>query len=260
MARRGRFHMLPADNTFDVEDFDMFLNMSKATKPRRVSQNDSSEATSAVHRVFNTTELVEMILLDENLRMEQLFVLQRVSKRLQHVIEGSQNLQVKMFGLLACTSQNANVSFKEKFEQSTEDDGPALLNPLMGIPRTNARLQLPLFRDFDFSLEQEEDRRGRTQLLLRSVEPLGGAAEKKLRPRLGGPWSKMAIAKIPLTLRVQVDSHYLERLSLKGEDAAMGKLVDILSLWYNDKRQRRGHRYKTVPAARYRDGLTLLID
>ena len=51
-----------------------------------------------------------------------------------------------------------------------------------------------------------------------------------------------------------------ERLSLKGEDAVMGRLVDILSTWYNDKRQRRKHRYKTVPAARYRDGPTLLID
>ena len=70
----------------------------------------------------------------------------------------------------------------------------------------------------------------------------------------------MAIAKVPLMLRVQVDSDYLERPSLRGEDAVMGKLVDILSTWYNDKRQRRGHRYKTIPAARYRDGLTLLID
>ena len=200
-----------------------------------------------------------MILLDDNLRMEQLFILQRVSKRFQNVIQGSQKLQVKMFGLLACTSQNVHVSFKEKFEHS-RDDGLALLNPLMDISRTDDRLQLPLFRHFDFRLEQEEDRRGRTQLVLRSIDPLGGAVEKQLRPRLGGSWRKMAIAKVPLKLRVQVDSEYLERLSLKGEDAVMGRLVDILSTWYNDKRQRRGHRYKTVPAARYRDGLTLLID
>jgi hypothetical protein len=201
-----------------------------------------------------------MILLDDNLRMEQLFVLQRVSKRLQNVIEGSKKLQVKMFGLLACTSQNANVSFKEKFEHSTGDGGLALLNPLMGISPADASLQMPLFRHFDFRLEREEDKGGRTQLVLRSIDPLGGALEKKLRPRLGGSWRKMAIAKVPLTLRVQVDSHYLERLSLEGEDAVMGRLVDTLSTWYNDKRQRRGHCYKTVPAARYRDGLTLLID
>ena len=200
-----------------------------------------------------------MILLDDNLRMEQLFILQRVSKRFQNVIQGSQKLQVKMFGLLACTSQNISVSFKEKFEHS-RDDGLALLNPLMDISRTDDRLQLPLFRQFNFRLEQEEDRRGRTQLVLRSIDPLGGAVEKQLRPRLGGSWRKMATAKVPLTLRVRVDSEYLERLSLKGEDAVVGKLVDILSTWYNDKRQRRGHRYKTVPAARYRDGLTLLID
>jgi hypothetical protein len=41
MARRGRFDVLPADNTFAIEDFDMFKIMPKATEPRRVSQNVS---------------------------------------------------------------------------------------------------------------------------------------------------------------------------------------------------------------------------
>ena len=158
-----------------------------------------------------------MILLDDNLRMKHLFVLQRVSKRLQNVIEGSQKLQVKMFGLLACASQTVNVSFVVKLEQLTGDDGLALLNPLMGISRADTRLQLPLFRHFDFRLEQEDDRRGRTQLVLRSIDPLGGAAEKKLRPRLEGSWRKIAIAKVPLTLRVQVNSHYLKGSLLKAK-------------------------------------------
>lgn len=39
MARRGRFHVLPADNTFPIEDFDMFKAESKAPIPRRVPQN-----------------------------------------------------------------------------------------------------------------------------------------------------------------------------------------------------------------------------
>lgn len=134
-----------------------------------------------------------------------------------------------------------------------------MFNPLMGISRADARLQLPLFRNFNFKLEWEHEGE-RTQLCLRSLDPLAGAVEKKLRPHLGGPWRKMAIAKIPLTLRVQVDQDYLESLSLKDEDAVMGRLVDMLSTWYSDKRQRRGHRYKATRAPRYRRGLTLLID
>ena len=134
-----------------------------------------------------------------------------------------------------------------------------MFNPLMGIARADTRLQLPLFRHFNFKLEWEK-KKGRTQLCLRSLDPLARAVEKKLRPHLGGSWRKMAIAKIPLTLRVQVDDQYLERLSLKDDDAVMGKLVDILSTWYSDNHQRRKHRYKTAQAPRYRRGLTLLID
>jgi hypothetical protein len=200
-----------------------------------------------------------MVLLDNNLRMEQLFVLQRVSKRLQNVIEGSQKLQVKMFGLLACTSQDAKPSLGEEFQSSCEDGQFMLFNPLMGISRADTCLQLPLFHHFDFRLEWEHEKE-RTQLWLRSINPLAGTVEKKLRPHLGGSWRKMAIAKVPLTLRVQSDDQYLERLSLKDEDAVMGKLVDILSTWYSDKYQRRRHRYKTAPASRYRRGLALLID
>lgn len=191
--------------------------------------------------------------------MDQLFVLQRVSKRLQNVIEGSQKLQVKMFGLLACTSQDAISTYREQLHSPDGDGGLTMFNPLMGISRADARLQLPLFRNFNFKLEWEHEGE-RTQLCLRSLDPLAGAVEKKLRPHLGGPWRKMAIAKIPLTLRVQVDQDYLESLSLKDEDAVMGRLVDMLSTWYSDKRQRRGHRYKATRAPRYRRGLTLLID
>jgi hypothetical protein len=191
--------------------------------------------------------------------MNQLFVLQRVSKRLQNVIEGSQKLQVKMFGLLACTYQNVNSSYKEELQKSNGEGELMLLNPLMGISRADTRLQLPIFRHFNFQLEWEHEKK-RTQLCLRSRDPLAGAVEKKLRPHLGGSWRKMAISKVPLKLRVQVDSHYLESLSLQDEDAVMGKLVDILSTWYSDKYQLRRHRYKKVPASRDRCGLTLLID
>ena len=70
----------------------------------------------------------------------------------------------------------------------------------------------------------------------------------------------MAIAKVPLTLRVQVDHDYLENIFLKDDNAVIGKLVDILNTWYSDNYQRPRHRYKKVPASRYRRGLTLLID
>lgn len=145
-----------------------------------------------------------MILLDDSLRMEQLFTLQRVSKRLQNVIEGSQKLKVKMFGLLACTSQDVNPSLEQEFQTPYGDGELTLFNPLMGIARADTRLQLPLFRHFNFRLELEQEK-SRTQLCLRSLDPLAGAVEKKLRPHLGGSWRKMTIAKVPLTLRVQVD-------------------------------------------------------
>lgn len=41
MARRGRFHVLPADDTYPIEDFDMFKSESKAKEPRRVAQHVS---------------------------------------------------------------------------------------------------------------------------------------------------------------------------------------------------------------------------
>jgi hypothetical protein len=37
---------------------------------------DDSITKSAVHQLFNTTELVELLLLDDNIPMNQLFVLQ----------------------------------------------------------------------------------------------------------------------------------------------------------------------------------------
>jgi hypothetical protein len=43
MARRERFHVLPADDTYPIEDFDMFKTMPKAKKPRRVSQHVSQQ-------------------------------------------------------------------------------------------------------------------------------------------------------------------------------------------------------------------------
>jgi len=41
MARRGRFHVLPADNTFPIEDFDMFKTIPKTPEPRHVPQSVS---------------------------------------------------------------------------------------------------------------------------------------------------------------------------------------------------------------------------
>jgi len=201
-----------------------------------------------------------MILLDDSLRMDQLFVLQRVSKRLQSVIAGSQKLQFKMFGVLACTSKNINPSFVENIEAcSPEHLGSALFNPLMGVYPADARIQLPVFRHFDFriTVEQEE---GYTQLCLRSTNPLAGTVEKNLRPLLGGSWRKMAISKLPLTLRFQVEGAVLQTLTLQEEDAVMGILVDTLCTWYSDEHQRREHRYKSFIAPSYRRGLTLLAD
>jgi hypothetical protein len=41
MARRGRFHVLPADNTYPIKDFDMFKTVAKAPEPRHASRSVS---------------------------------------------------------------------------------------------------------------------------------------------------------------------------------------------------------------------------
>ena len=38
MARRGQFHVLPADNTYPIEDFDMIKAVAKAPECRRTFQ------------------------------------------------------------------------------------------------------------------------------------------------------------------------------------------------------------------------------
>lgn len=208
---------------------------------------------SAVDQVFNTTELIEMILLDDDVRMEQLFILKRVSKRLQSVIEGSQKLQVKMFGTLACSCKDAKLSVKEHVEQwLSKDGGSSLFNPMMGISPTDAHMQLPLFRHFDFKL-RHESQGDRVQFYLDSSNPLAGAVEKKLRPHLGGSWRELKISKAPLLLRSQFGGDTFGSFSLKTEHATMGDLVDTLSTWYSEKFKRRGLRYTS-------DGFTLLAE
>jgi hypothetical protein len=140
---------------------------------------------SAVHRVINTTELIELILLDDNIRMDQLFALQRVSKRLKTVIGGSQKLQIKMFGRLAHSSKDANPGREENISRLLKDGGSMLFNPLMGVPFTNIHMELPIFRHFGFELERSEGN-GLHTISLVSRHPLAGAVEKKLKPHLGG--------------------------------------------------------------------------
>lgn len=279
VPRPAQFHVLPADNTYPIEEFDMFKTATKAPQQPRVStdvssrvqaasrlertadklksQNKPNMVNSAVDQVFNTTELIEMILLDDDVRMEQLFVLKRVSKRLQSVIEGSQKLQVKMFGTLASSCKDAKLSGKEDVEQwLSKDDGSSFFNPLMGISPTEAHIQLPLFRHFDFKL-RHESQGDRVQIYLVSADPLAGAVEKKLRPHLGGSRRELKISKAPILLRSQFGGggDTFQSFSLQTEHDVMGDLVDVLSTWYSDQYQykRRGQRYAS-------DGFELLAE
>lgn len=177
-----------------------------------------------------------MILLDDKIRMDQLFVLQRVSKRLQNVIEGSQKLQIKMFGTLAYTSKDPKPSWQEEVDKLLAYGGSAMFNPLMAIDPTDTHMQLPMFRHFNFKLLPASPD-GRLPMSLISLDPLTGAVEKKLKPHLGGSWENMKIARVSLTLEFEYRGALVHNLSLSGEDASMGKLVEKLSTWYSGMRR-----------------------
>jgi hypothetical protein len=191
---------------------------------------------SAVHRVINTTELIELILLDDNIRMDQLFVLQRVSKRLQTVIAGSQKLKVKMFGTLAHTSKDAIQGCEKIINQLLKDGDFMLFNPLMGVPFTNIHMGPPIFRHFGFELERSEGHELH-KISLVSEHPLAGAVEKKLKPHLGGSWEGLKISRIPLTLGFRYGDTEVPDLSLNGRTAVLGDLVNKLNTWYTYMRR-----------------------
>jgi hypothetical protein len=186
---------------------------------------------SAVHRVINTTGLIELILLDDNIRMYQLFVLQHVSKMLKTVIVGSQKLQIKMFGTLAHSSKDANPGREENISRLLKDGGSMLFNPLMGVPFTNIHMELPIFRHFGFELERNEGNELH-KLSLVSRHPLAGAVEKKLKSHLGGSWEGLKISCIPLTLDFRYGNTKAPELSLNGGDAVLRDLVNKLNTWY----------------------------
>jgi hypothetical protein len=191
---------------------------------------------SAVHRVFNTTELIELVLLDDNIRMDQLFVLQRVSKRLQTVIAGSQKLQIKMFGKLAYSSKDANSGREENISRLLKDGGSKLFNPLMGVPFMNINMELPIFRHFGFELERSEGNELH-KISLVSQHPLAGAVEKKLKPHLGGSWEGLKISCVPLKLTFRYGGTEVPELSLNGRNAVLRDLVNKLNTWYTYMRR-----------------------
>lgn len=206
--------------------------------------------TSAAHRVLNTTELLEMILLRDELEMHQLYVCQRVNKKFGAVMAGSQKLRVKMF--LEYTSQDLAAQEGKEVEWLQKNNVLApLFNPLtgpikicsclidIGLPRIIMQDQerlskcqtvmaLPVFRHFKIVLHTNYSFQDTLQqdivLVVRHLSP--GMMQRLLKPRLEGSWRSMKIAKIPITLK-----H--ERLGVKWRPQlcsqnTLGEFVDSL--------------------------------
>lgn len=214
-----------------------------------LAKDDPITARSAVRRVFNTTELIEMVLLQDIIPFHQRFSLQRVSKGLRDVIEGSQQLKLKMF--LIYDTKEPYPKTREVPNRLLKGDGAPLFNPLMGIlPALNKELvQMPIFRHFDFQLLREM--REHSHIYLLSSKPLAGIVEKKLKPHLGGSWKKLKICRVPTTLRFCLKSRHLgapgtPALSLTGEDVTIGDLVEWLSAWYSRERRENPSYYELM--------------
>lgn len=179
-----------------------------------------------------------MVLVQDIIPFHQLFVLQRVSKVLYNVIEGSQQLKLKMF--LTYDTKMTYPSTKEDMKNLVKDDGAPLFNPLMGLsPAPGKRLeQMYIFSHFDFRIPGVILKN--TRITLYSKKPLSRRVES-VKPRLGGSWEKLKICRIHPTLQCR---HLLGLVSdgpgfsLTGEDVTMGKLVETLSAWYSRERRR----------------------
>lgn len=213
-------------------------------------------------RVFGTTELVEMILLEKSISFYQLFVLQRVSKKLLGVIEGSSKLQVKMF--LAHGPDEANSNLKEdmrglasltygiedqyarlprlekEFHRLADDTGAPLFNPLIGMSPMRKEAPavhvLPIFSPFTIAVPVEKQ-----DPCIRFYSSSWPSVSSFLlwknqqRPRLRGSWKKMKISGVPLVLKFYHGFGKAPAFSLPKE-AVMEDFAERLVTWWLGKR------------------------
>lgn len=196
-------------------------------------------ATPSVTHVFETAELVEMILLDSEIKMTQLFLLQRVNKQFKGVINGSRKLCVKMFLQHSCEKTSA-----EELAGRVNEEATTLYNPLMRISpsRLDETIQLSTFRRFDFATMSGAVAPGYWLGLLCPKPKIGPApVDKRLKPVLGGSWEKLKVSRVPLDLSIQVHtggpSHRMftiREMFTLGKDATLGEFVDRLGAWYRD--------------------------
>lgn len=206
---------------------------------------------SAAHRVFNTTELLEMILLQDELTVHQLFVLQRVDKNFNAVMAGSQKLRVKMF--LDYSSEDLAPEAGKGTEWLEKESTQSLFNPLTGPIRpqklfvdslvnqekSSTVMALPVFRDFHLVLhDRPQGPQGRFFLKEGSF-PIARRSsqyslQKHLKPRLHGSWRDLKVCKIPIMLAYQKTLGQRKGTECNSLDRCdnLGQLVDILLGWY----------------------------
>lgn len=204
-------------------------------------------AAPSVTHVFETAELVEMILLDSEINMTQLFLLQRVNKQVKGVIEGSRKLRVKMFLQHSSEKVSAEDLHAADVAGEVDAEATALYNPLMGISPSplDETIQLSTFRRFDFAPMSGVVAPGCWLGLLCPRPKIGPApVDKRLKPVLGGSWEKLEVSRVPLDLSIQfhtggpshtpVGFFTMREMFTLGKDATLGEFVDMLGAWYRD--------------------------
>lgn len=206
-------------------------------------------ATPSVTQVFDTTELVEMILLDNDISMPQLFLLQRVNKRFKGVIDGSRKLRRRMFldygtqtkqleSLLNLDSAQTMSLIYEQ-EQHIVKQAILLFNPLVGIrPSTldACTAKLTIFQHSCFWMWHGNDN-GCPRFKLVSDHPTG-SMEKDTKSCGRSSWRNLKISSVPLELSFKQTEKELpsgvRKLFNIDKNTSMGELADSLDSWYLD--------------------------
>lgn len=206
-------------------------------------------STPSVTQVFDTTEVVEMILLDNDIHMTQLFLLQRVNKSFKGVIDGSRKLRRRMFlehgtqtkhieSLLNLDSAET-MSLTYEQEQRIVKQAILLFNPLLGIrPSTldACTAKLTIFQHFGFWMWHGNDN-GCPRFKLVSNHPTS-SMEIDTKSCVGGSWRNLKISSVPLELSFKQTEKELpsgvRKLFNIDKNTLMGELVDSLDTWYLD--------------------------
>lgn len=203
-------------------------------------------ATSAVHRALNTTELLEIILLEDAIDLHQLFACQRVNKKFGAVMQGSEKLRIKM----CLQHSDKDLAPQEGREEEWLRDGKTVrdfLNPLLGhVKRFVVYTWTQRGAEEVYFLDMEDRRSSvfvaiepkiapesalfndvllefwRKDGRLRVAFSVSDVARMKFRSRPGGSWRKMMLTRTPAVAAAEgSEAHQRAKVTL-------GQFADML--------------------------------